>query len=253
MNKTLVSLEIHGSHATIAFSSTDGGLNVMSPDVIHSFGATIARVKKESQIRTTTITAEGKVFLAGADLKTVSEFGPDEAHAYCKLGNGIMHDLESLPCITIAAINGATLGPGLEVAAACDFRIAVRWAKLGQPEVTLGLIPGWGGIMRLTRLIGPARAKRLVLSGAQVSAEDGLAFGLVDEVVNSVEDLNHRVEAFCRSFRMAAPTAVALAKRAARDHDEVTAFVECFNHRESREGLAAFIAKRPAPWMENAS
>jgi len=252
MSKTLVSLKIQGSHATIEFSSPEGGVNVMSPDVIHSFGATIARVKKEPQIRTTTIAAEGKVFLAGADIKSVSRFGPDEAREYCQLGNGIMHDLESLPCITIAAINGAALGPGLEVAAACDFRIAVKWAKLGQPEVTLGLIPGWGGIMRLTRLIGPSRAKRLVLSGTQLSAEDGLSFGLVDEVVNSAEDLQHRVQAFCRSFRMAAPSAVSLAKRAARDHDEISAFVECFSNREAREGLAAFVEKRPAPWMESA-
>lgn len=251
MSKTLVSLEIHGPHATIEFSTPEGGVNVMSPDVIHSFGATIARVKKESQIRTTVITAEGKVFLAGADIKTVSRFGPDEAREYCQLGNGIMHDLEALPCITVAAINGPALGPGLEVAAACDFRVAVKWAKLGQPEVTLGLIPGWGGITRLSRLIGPARAKRLILSGAQVSSEDGLAYGLVDEVVNSVEDLRNRVPAFCRSFRMAAPKAVALAKRAARDHDEISAFVECFSNREAREGLSAFLEKRPAPWMES--
>jgi len=250
MSNTLVSLEIRGSHAIIAFSTPEGGVNVMSPDVIHSFGATVARVKKEPQIRTTTITAEGKVFLAGTDVKTVSRFGPDEARDYCQLGNGIMHDLESLPCITIAAINGAALGPGLEVAAACDFRIAVKWAKLGQPEGTLGLVPGWGGISRLTRLVGPARAKRLVLSGMQLSAEEGLSHGLVDEIVNSVEDLSHKVDAFCRSFRMAAPSAVSLAKRATRDHDEIGAFVECFNNREAREGLTAFIEKRPASWME---
>jgi enoyl-CoA hydratase len=250
MSKTLVSLEIQGPHATIEFSTPDDGVNVMSPDVIHSFGATVARVKKEPQIRTTAITAEGKVFLAGADVKTVSSFGPEEARAYCEMGNNIMRDLESLPSITIAAINGPALGPGLEIALACDFRVGVKWAKLGQPEVTLGLIPGWGGIMRLIRLVGPARAKRLILSGAQISAEDCLAFGLVDETVNSVEDLRHRVLAFCRSFRLAAPTAVALAKRAARDHDEITAFVECFNNREAREGLAAFIEKRPASWME---
>ena len=180
----------------------------------------------------------------------MAEYGPAEARELAELGQGIFHDLESLPCITVAAINGAALGGGLELALACDFRVAVKHAKLGQPEVTLGLIPGWGGVSRLTKLIGPARAKRLILSGMQVSAEDAVQYGLVDEVVNSPEDLRHRITAFCKMFRLAAPNAVAMAKRAARDHDELTAFVECFDHRDSREGMSAFIEKRPASWVE---
>jgi enoyl-CoA hydratase len=249
MSRTLVSLEIQHAHATITFASEEG-LNILSPDVIHSFGAAVAKVRREPSVRTTTLQAEGKVFLAGADIRAMMDFTPDQARDYALLGQGVLNDLEALPSVTVAAINGAAVGGGLEFALACDFRIAVKHAKLGQPEVTLGLIPGWGGISRMAKLVGPARAKRLFLSGHQISAEDAMHFGLVDEVSNSVEDLHHRVAAFCKTFRRAGPAAVALAKRAFRDHDELSAFAECFNNRDCREGMRAFVEKRPAAWVE---
>lgn len=249
MTKTQVHAEIDGSHATITFS-TDDGLNVLSTDVLHSFGAAIAKVRKDPNVRTTVVQAKGKVFIAGADIKEMAAFKSDDAHEYATLGQSIMSDLASLPSITVAAIQGAALGGGLEVTLACDFRVAVKSAKLGLPEVTLGLIPGWGGVIRLTQLIGPAKAKRIFLSAAPVSGEDALQLGLVDEIVNSPDDVGQRVVAFCKSFQRAAPAAVALAKRAARDHDDLGAFVECFHNRDSREGMAAFLEKRPASWME---
>jgi len=250
MSKTQVHAQIDGSHATITFS-TDDGLNVLSTDVLHSFGAAIARVRKEPAVRTTVVEAKGKVFIAGADIREMADFKPDDAHEYGTLGQTVMSDLASLPSITVAAIQGAAMGGGLEVALACDFRVAVKSAKLGLPEVTLGLIPGWGGVIRLAQLIGPAKAKRIFLSAAPVSGEDALHLGFVDEIVNSPEDVASRVAAFCKSFQKAAPTSIALAKRAARDHDELGAFVECFRNRDSREGMAAFLEKRPASWMES--
>ena len=249
MSKTKVQTDIEGSHATITFS-TDEGLNVLSTDVLHSFGAAIARVRKEPGVRTTVVQAKGKVFIAGADIKEMAAFKLDDAHEYGSLGQSVMSDLASLPSITVAAVQGAAMGGGLEVALACDFRIAVKSAKLGLPEVTLGLIPGWGGVVRLTQLIGPAKAKRIFLSAAAVSGEDALHLGLVDEVANSPEDVGSRVVAFCKSFHKAAPASVALAKRAARDYDDLGAFVECFRSRDSREGMAAFLEKRSASWME---
>jgi enoyl-CoA hydratase len=248
MSQTQVRISNEGSQAAITFF-TEGGLNVLSPEVLHSFGAAVARVKQDARIRTTTIQAAGKVFLAGADAKKMPDFGTDEARDYGTLGQGVFNDLASLPSITVAAINGAALGGGLELALACDFRIAVKSAKLGLPEVTLGLIPGWNGIPRLTKLVGPSHAKRLYLSGMRVSAVDGMAFGLVDEVVNSMEDLESRVSAFCKSFRAAAPAAVALAKRASRDMDDLSAFTDCFKTHDCLEGLGAFLEKRPAAWM----
>lgn len=249
MSQTQVRISNEGSHAAITFFTEDG-LNVLSPEVLHSFGAAVARVKQDARIRTTTIQAAGKVFLAGADAKKMPGFGTEDAREYGALGQGVFNDLASLPSITVAAINGAALGGGLELALACDFRIAVKSAKLGLPEVTLGLVPGWNGIPRLTKLVGPSHAKRLYLSGMRISAVDGMSFGLVDEVVNSVEDLVPRVTAFCKSFHRAAPAAVALAKRASRDMDDLSAFADCFRTHDCMEGIGAFLEKRPAAWME---
>ncbi|MBI1826991.1 MAG: enoyl-CoA hydratase/isomerase family protein, partial [Planctomycetes bacterium] len=196
MSKTQVELKIEGAHAAITFI-TDEGLNVLNSEVLHSFHAIVARIGGEPRIRTAVIHGTGKVFLAGADIKEMAKFTPAQGRAYAELGQGVFADLAALPCVTVAAINGPALGGGLELALACDFRFAVKSAKLGCPEVTLGLIPGWGGVGRLTKLIGQSRAKRLYLSGTPHSAEETLPWGLVDEVVNSAEDLEHRVAAFC--------------------------------------------------------
>jgi len=249
MSETQVKLAIDGTHAKITFE-TESGLNVLSPNVLHSFGAAVAKVKKDTNVRTTVIGATGKVFAAGADVKLMVDFNKEQAREYGSFGQGVFSDLEGLPSVTVAAINGAALGGGLELALACDFRIAPKHAKIGLPEVTLGLIPGWGGIVRLSKLIGPSRAKRLYLSGMPISAEEGLGWGLVDEIVNTVEDLEPRVATFCKSFKRASPAAVALAKRASRDYDDLSAFADCFTQVQCQEGLTAFIEKRTASWME---
>lgn len=251
MTSSQVGLKIDGSHAAITFRS-EVGVNVLTSESLHTLGAIVARLKKEPGVRTMSIHGEGKLFMAGADIKEMAGFTPDQARAYGELGHNVFNDLASLPCITIAAVQGAALGGGLELALACDFRIAVKSAKLGCPEVALGLIPGWGGIARLTKLLGAVRAKKLFLSGNPISGEEAHNWGLVDELVNSPEDLLHRIPVFCRSFKRASPAAVALAKRAVRDFDELSAFAECFAHKESREGMTAFIEKRSASWMESA-
>lgn len=248
MGKTTVKLNVDGPSATITFA-TDGGLNVLSSDVLRALEIAVQRVADARDVRITVVRAEGKVFLAGADIREMAGLGAAQARDYGALGQGVFNDLAALPSITVASINGAALGGGLELALACDFRIAVKSAKVGMPETSLGLIPGWGGIGRLTRLIGPSRAKRMFLSAEPISCEVGQAIGLINEIVNSAEDLGPRVAAFCRSLRRAAPTAVRLAKQAFRDADDVTAFAECFETRDAREGIAAFLDKRPAPWM----
>ena len=249
MTRTQVRTEISGPMATMTLF-TQEGINVMSPDLLRDLKTAIAKIADDPNVRTTVLQGEGRVFAAGADIKIMASFNADQAAAFGKLGQEVLNDLESLPSITVAALNGATLGGGLETALACDFRIAVKSAKIGLPETSLGLMPGWAGIRRLTELVGPTRAKKLYFSAIPVSAEDGLAFGLVDEIVNSVEDLTPRVVAFCRSFRRGAPTAVALAKRALRTGDDLAAFVDCFATDDAREGIAAFLEKRPANWME---
>jgi len=250
MSSTQVRLDFpDSSHAAITFY-TENGLNILTAELLRTFGAHVAKVHRDPRIRTTVIQALGKVFIAGADIKEMVNFTPEQAREYAKLGHGIFADVSALPSLTIAAMQGPALGGGLELALSCDFRIAVKSAKLGAPEVTLGLIPGWGGIGRLAKLIGQARAKKLYLSGIPISGEDAHQWGLVDEVVNSPEDLQHRVAAFCKAFQRASPAAVALAKRASRDFDELSAFSECFSTTQGQEGMAAFLEKRPASWME---
>ena len=249
MSKTEIRLEIEGSVATITLTTAEG-LNVGSSDMIRRLGDAVAQVAENAQVRTTVIQGEGKVFLAGADIKEMAAFTPESGREYGALGQGVMNAIESLPSITVAGINGAAMGGGLELALACDFRVAVKSAKLALPETSLGLIPGWGGIIRATRLVGASRAKKLFFSALPVSAEDGLTFGLVDEVVNGPEDLGPRLTAFCKSFKRGAPAAVALAKRAFRDGDDLSAFADCFGTDDAREGMGAFIEKRPASWME---
>lgn len=249
MSETKVRLQIDGSHAAITFFS-EGGVNVLSSAVVRSLRELIGQVAADRRIRTTVFQAEGKVFLAGADIKEMAGFDAAAARAYGELGSGTFDELAALPSVTVAAINGPALGGGLELALACDFRIAVKSAKVGLPETSLGLIPGWGGIGRLTTLVGPSRAKRLFYSALPVSAEEGLSFGLVDEIVNSAEDLESRLPAFCKSFKRGAPAAVALAKRVFREGDGVSGFVDCFDTDDCREGIAAFVEKRLAAWME---
>ncbi len=248
-NKTQVRVDSEGGCATITFF-TEGGLNVLSPDVLNDFGKALRKVREDFSVRTTVIAAEGKVFVAGADIKVMADFGPEEGREYGSHGQAVFNDLAGLPSVTIAAVNGAALGGGLELALACDFRLALKTAKLGLPEVSLGLIPGWNGIPRLTKLVGLSRAKRMFLGGNPVTAEDGAAFGLVDEVAESVEDLQAKVGEFRKLFQRAAPEAVALAKRASRDMDDLLAFADCFSTKDCREGMTAFLEKRPASWME---
>lgn len=249
MSSTQVILEIQPPIARITFS-TEGGVNVLGPEVMTRLGDVLTELRGNREVRATIIGAAGKVYAAGADIKAMSKFDFDAAHQYARLGADTLSAVESLPSITIAAINGAALGGGLELALACDFRIAVRTAKVGLPEVTLGLIPGWAGTLRLPRLIGPARARQLILSGVPIKAEDGVPIGLIDEVVNSVEDLAPRAEAFARSFFSAGPRAVAAAKRAFLSGDDESAFADCFDeHADGPEGMAAFIEKRKARWV----
>lgn len=249
MSKTDVRLDLVDDRANITIF-TEQGVNVFTRDVLHKLGAIIRKVAQSPAVRTTVVQAEGKVFVAGADIREMLPFNPDDAHAYGRLGQDVYNDLAALPSITIAAINGAAMGGGLELALACDFRVVVKSAKLGMPETSLGLIPGWGGMTRLAKLVGMPRAKRMCLTAQPVSGEDAMSFGLVDEIVNSPEDLIARVAALCKSFRRAAPSAVALVKRALRDGNDLSAFADCFGHRESREGMKAFLEKRTASWME---
>ena len=243
---TSVTIDDHLATVTIA---TEDGLNVMSSGAIRRLGEAINQIKEHRDVRFTVVRAEGKVFVAGADIKEMRDYTPQDAQTFGELGSSVCDAIEALPSITLAALQGAALGGGCEIALACDFRIATSTVKIGLPETTLGLIPGWGGVPRAVRLLGPAAAKRLIFSGAAVPADQARSIGLIDEVVPDEAALHDAIPEFCARFSKASPAAVALVKRALRDGRDVAAFADCFTGPESREGMNAFIEKRKPGWL----
>jgi len=248
-NTTRADLSIDGSLATVTIT-TEGGLNIMSPAAIRQFGDVIDKVRDADGIRMTIIRAEGKVFVAGADIKQMSRFDQAAALEFGQAGSRVCDAIESLPCITVALIQGAAMGGGCEIALACDFRIASANVKIGLPETTLGLIPGWGGILRSTKLLGRSVAMRMVFGGKPLSADDAKTAGLIDQVVPSVDAMDAAVADLRVSLVKGSPAAIALVKRVLQDGRDVDAFAECFTNDESREGMAAFAEKRAAAWAQ---
>lgn len=246
---TDVNVNIDGPTATIVFR-TEGGLNVMSSEALEKLAIAVEAARGAQGVRLTVLRAEGKVFVAGANIKEMAGFDPDRAYAFSQRGNEVMDALASLPSITVAALHGAALGGGCEIALACDFRVATGEVKIGLPETSLGLIPGWGGTQRSLKLLGPIWGRRLVWGAEPLSAQEAGQIGLVDEVVANAEELDAAVDRLRQRFVRGGPRAIATAKRAFLTGDEPAAFRDCFTGDESREGMTAFIEKRKARWME---
>ena len=247
--QTEVVLDIRVPRATVTFR-TESGVNILSPSVIEKLGTAVAEIAKRDDVRAVVFRAEGKAFLAGADIKAMAQFDRDAAHDMSVAGHSAFDLVENLAAITVAAIHATAAGGGCELALACDFRIAARTAKIGQPETLLGLIPGWGGTTRLPKVVGLSAAKRLIYGGGLISGEEAAGIGLVDELVDDPAKMDAAVDAFLAPFVKGGPRAIALAKRAIQQGDETDHFAECFGTQESREGMGAFIEKRAAPWAE---
>ncbi|MFQ5492349.1 MAG: enoyl-CoA hydratase/isomerase family protein [Phycisphaerae bacterium] len=247
---TEVKLTVDRCRATIVFSS-ENGVNVMSSAAMEKLAEAVEGVRRAGQVRAAVLRAEGKAFIAGADIKEMRGFDRETARKFSARGNEVMDALAGLPCITVAALNGAAMGGGCEIALACDFRIAAAKVKIGLPETSLGLIPGWGGTKRALQLLGPARGRHLIFSATPLSAEQAATIGLVDEVVADGTDLERAVDGWIKWFERGGPRAIGLAKRALLTGDEAGCFAECFAGEESTEGMAAFVEKRAARWMES--
>jgi enoyl-CoA hydratase len=209
-------------------------------------------VTGDDAVRAVVVWGGEKIFAAGADIKAMVDYGPDEISADVGALERACRDLEAIPKITIAAINGFALGGGLEVALACDFRFAARDARLGLPEIKLGIIPGSGGTQRLPRLVGLAKARDLIFTGRQVDAAEALAIGLVDRVAPAAEALGLATDD-ARAFAEGPSLAYAAAKRALAAADlpledglgiERQAFVPLFATRDQQEGMRAFLDRR---------
>jgi enoyl-CoA hydratase len=242
-------LEVSGNRANVTFR-TEAGLNVGSVEFMQELESVVDKLAQDRSARFVVFRAEGKVFLAGANIKAMSGYSPDEARAMGELGHRVLNKIEALPQVTIAAIHGAALGGGCELSMACDFRFAVKRIKIGQPEVLLGLIPGWGGTIRLPRLVPLGMARRMMFSGDSIDGQQASEIGLVDEVVNAAEDLEPRIAAFLDNLIKAGPSAIAQLKESLRTGDELGAFTDCFTAGESKEGMTAFVEKRPASWTQ---
>ena len=208
-------------------------------------------------LKAVVLTGAGKAFIAGADVKEMSGMSPQQASAFSARGNRLMNLIERLPVPVIAAVNGYALGGGFEIALAADFLYAASGAKLGLPEVTLGIIPGFGGVRRLCRRIGVARAKELVFTGRLVTAEEAFQLGIANRLAAPEALLDQALQT-AALIGSAAPAAVRAAKRHAEEcllldaeasaAEEAERFGALFAGAEPAEGMAALLEKRKPIW-----
>jgi enoyl-CoA hydratase len=209
-------------------------------------------------VRCVILTGAGeKAFVAGADLAAMRTMTVEQARRFSELGRRLGDRIECLPVPVIAAVNGFALGGGLELALLCDFILAASTAKLGQPEVNVGVLPGFGGTQRLARRIGIGRARQLVYTGDPIPAEQALAWGLCNEVTEPAE-LLPRARALAERIASRAPLGIAAAKRALRVGEDLPleralmveqeAFAALFASDDQKEGMGAFLEKRPPTW-----
>lgn len=228
-------------------------LNALNKTVMDELNSAIDKVYDNSNIKSAIITGAGnKAFVAGADISEFQGLTNAEGMDLAQKGQFIFSRIEEAPKPIVAAVNGFALGGGCELAMACHFRIAAENARFGQPEVNLGLIPGYGGTQRLTQLIGKGRAIELLITGNMLDAATALQYGLVNYVVAQDELLN-KARAILEVVNTRAPLAVGRCIRAANavfDHtkngftEEVNLFGECFATDDMKEGAAAFLEKR---------
>ena len=231
-------------------------LNALNPQVIDALASAVAQVAARAETRCLIVTGAGeKAFVAGADIAAMSALSGEQARVFAKRGHDALAALEALKVPVIAAVNGFALGGGCELALACDFIYASDKSKFGQPEVNLGVIPGFGGTQRLARRVSVGVARELVYSAVIIDAQEALRIGLVNKVFPA-DQLLAEVKKTAQLIAQKGPIAVAQAKRAinegldvslAQGNDiEVAAFGNCFGTDDQKEGMAAFLEKRAA-------
>ena len=251
---TLVTLEQSAGIATVTINRPDK-LNALNVDVLSALHSAIEQIRAWEDARCVILTGAGKAFVAGADISEMQSLGEPAAREFSSKGHEVFAALEALPVPVIAAVNGFALGGGCELALACDFIHASAKAKFGQPEVKLGVIPGFGGTQRLARRVGIGRARELVYTGAMIDAEEALRIGLAN-AVHAPDELLAKVGEVAALIGTMGPFAISEAKRVLRDGEglalpeanqlEVDGFARCFATADQKEGMAAFLEKRKA-------
>jgi enoyl-CoA hydratase len=247
----LIRVDRQGSVAVVTIDRQEA-LNALDVATLTELRDRLSELADDGDARAVVLTGAGeKAFVAGADIRYMSGLDPEQAKGWGALGHEAGRLLETMPKPTIAAINGFALGGGCELALACDIRYASSRAKLGQPEINLGIVPGWGGTQRLARICGLGVAKELVFSGRTVDADEALRIGLVNAVADPVLD---RALETATELAGKSPVALSLAKRLCNltlgiDHTgglelEANEFGELFASEDTKEGLTAFVEKR---------
>lgn len=230
-------------------------LNAIDASVLDALSDLVDELSEDAHLRGVVLTGAGeKAFVAGADIEAMSTLGPAGAEHFSARGQRVLDGLSALPVPVVAAVNGFALGGGCELAMACDIVLASTRAKFGQPEVKLGVIPGFGGTQRLVRRVGWANALDLCLSARMIGAEEALRMGLVSRVVDG--DVVAAAMTLAEEMATFGPVALRLCKRAIHENADValgsaqaaerTLFATCFSTEDQKEGMAAFLARRPA-------
>lgn len=256
---SLVTYESKGAYGIITINNPKQ-LNALNSQVLDDLNAVIDGIDL-ANTRAVIVTGSGeKAFVAGADITEMKDLNAEEGEAFGKKGNDVFRKLETLPIPVIAAVNGFALGGGCELSMACDFRICSETAVFGQPEVGLGITPGFGGTQRLARLIGPGYAKQMIYTARNIKAPEALRIGLVNSVVPT-EELLPTAEKLASQIAANAPIAVRQCKKAVNeglelDMDAAIAleeklFGECFATEDQTEGMTAFVEKRKEKHFAN--
>ncbi len=229
--------------------------NVLTPQGLMELESTLDELAKNERVKVIVITGTGRFFIAGADIRVLTEIhSSQEGKEIALTGQAIFHKIETLPKPVIAAINGVCLGGGLELALCCHIRLAAEGIRLGQPEINLGIIPGFGGTQRLLRIIGQSKATELILTGDSISAQEGRTLGLVSQVF-SPDDLMRQATGLAQRIASKGQLAVRSALKTIQQGSELglpeglmleaTLFGELCESEDKQEGLAAFLEKRP--------
>ncbi|MBJ6726214.1 enoyl-CoA hydratase-related protein [Geomesophilobacter sediminis] len=231
-------------------------LNALNSEVLDELQAALDTLEADRTVKAVVLTGAGeKAFVAGADIKEMAAMTSHQAHTFAAKGQKVMLTLERMTTPVIAAVNGFALGGGLELALGCDFIYASEKAKVGFPEVTLGIMPGFGGTQNLSRLIGANKAKELIFTGKMIAADQALAWGIVNQLC-AAEDLVPKALETARGIARVGTLGVAYAKDAigsgldmSREDGfryEASLFGVLFATQDQREGMAAFVEKRKA-------
>lgn len=254
-----VELEKKGAVGVITMNRPEA-LNALNDQVLRDLDGVLEQVEQDEEILVVVLTGAGRSFVAGADIGQMAGFTAVEAKAFGVYGNQVFLKLENLTKPTIAAVNGFALGGGCELCMACDIRLASEKAKFGQPEVGLGITPGFGGTQRLARIVGTANAMELILTAKTIRAEDALALGLVTHVYPAEELMDKALE-LANAIAANAQIAVRQSKAAIRrglQTDMATgaafeseAFALCFATEDQKDAMRAFVNKEKITAFKN--